>query len=286
MDDLRQLLRYEIPGLTTLAYFLVLSYPLLIKLGNNLKIDLAQFGKMLPGLIIIVPIMALPIGFLLFQVYTTLEHENYLKNRDGIKAITRILEKYPCLETEKKWWEKNEKNIARRNEILDTIFYKGERDSAKLLERFESFYHSRRVIGIYSPIAASLAVVITAYFFSVTSWYNLIMIGAIFIFFILVSYWGPIWEKIDKSRKSLYIIPYSLIIGIHVFGAGSKAGLPQFRLIFLVSLIIIISWIMIIPTRKEGALRKTMDNFEENVVLSEINGIIGVIRNRLRFLDC
>ena len=176
MDDLRQLLRYEIPGLITIIYFLMLSYPLLLEYGRWYNIDFKQFCKILPGLVIMVPIIALPIRFLLYQLYTTIEHENYLRNRRGIEVVDKILEKYsspereyPFLKREYTWWEENE-DIAKRNEILDTVFYMKKRDWTEVLARFESFYHSRRVIGIYSPIIASLATMLTAILLNPISW--------------------------------------------------------------------------------------------------------------------
>jgi len=290
MDDLRQLLRYEIPGLITIIYFLMLSYPLLLEYGRSYNIDFKQFGKILPGLVIMVPIVALPIGFLLYQLYTTIEHENYLRNRRGIEVVTKILEKYsspereyPSLERAQNWWEKNEDTV-KRNEVLDTVFYMKKREWTKVLERFESFYHSRRVIGMYSPIIASLATMLTAILLDFISRKFFLLIG-VFLAFIVISKSKRLWKKIDKFNSVSYCVIYSLIIGTHMCCADYKIALSEFRLGIFIFLILVISLIMIVPTRKEGLLREGMDNLEENIILSEINEIIKVINRKNDLID-
>ena len=91
MDDLRQLLRYEIPGLVTILYFLMLSHPFLLDCARQYNICLDQILELSLELAGTILVLALPIGFLVYQLYTTVEHENFLRSREGIKLIKRTL---------------------------------------------------------------------------------------------------------------------------------------------------------------------------------------------------
>lgn len=153
MDDLRQLLRYEIPGLITIIYFLMLSYPILFEYADQLGLCLKQVSKALPGLLGAAAILALPLGFFIYQFYLFFEDEKFLKKRAGMKVVKQILDRYPAPQ-ERRWWECPRMKYTRRNEVLDIIFYKHEENLANVLERFINFYHSKRVIGIYVPLSA------------------------------------------------------------------------------------------------------------------------------------
>ena len=68
---------------------------------------------------------------------------------------------------------------------------------------------------------------------------------------------------------------------------GSKVekvgiGLNQiFREIFLVLLIPVISMILILPTRKNGSLRREMDELESNVLQSRKEKIVEFMREKI-----
>ncbi|KYK36495.1 MAG: hypothetical protein AYK19_08465 [Theionarchaea archaeon DG-70-1] len=307
MDDLRQLLRYEIPGLITIIYFLMLSYPILPECANRFGICFEQVveeciaGDILLGLSAIIVALALPIGFFLYQLYTTFDYKGFLEARKGIEnteknIVTQILQKYlslenkdidhkkewPFLAKELKWW-KNHRCPSERNEILDISFYyeKKEKDLADILERFITYYHSGRVIGIYAPLVASLATIfLFVYLFpqpstSFSQNEILVSIGNIIVFaviLILKKYKCQcFFDWLDFCKFTAIII----IIGIIIL------SIPDLRFLFFPFIILAISLAIIKPTYENGLLKKQIDELETNILLLKREEISKIIRAKM-----
>lgn len=219
MDELRQLLRYEIPGLITILYFLMFTYHILFCFEQVIKI------------LIVAPILALPIGFLLYQVYTTLEHKMFLENREGIRLIEQIFK-----EKDNKIRKKRKKSDLANFEAISIIIChkKSAISASEVLGGFQNIYHSRRVIGYYIPVFTVLFV---------------------FIFYIF-----------------LYPFPGSF---------NSEVNTIIIQMAIALILIFAISLIMILPTRREGFLKKEIDELEKNIIyLYKGNTISKIIRKR------
>lgn len=292
MDDLRQLLRYEIPGLITIMAFLSFSCPILLIRLDQTKIGISDIGKLLPGLTVMIAILALPIGVLLYQLYIFTERDNHLKCREGMNVVPRILRKYTFFRKEDilltkaiEWWETHD-HPAERNEILDVIFYvtKGENNVINLMERFQSFYHSRRVIGLYAPLVAALMTEIVKVFllaFSFKFIFGVIIVSS----FILVLKLECIWKYVDNLSWPLYCLSHYVIIGIPVaFILLTNTHLESdevLREIVLALLIPVISMILILPTRKNGSLRREMDELESNVLQTRKDKIVEFMREKI-----
>ena len=311
MDDLRQLLRYEIPGLITIIYFLMLSYPILFECANQsgicLKvIERCSIGNILLGLSAMAVALALPIGLIIYDLYTTFEYKKFLENRKGTQMISEVLERYPFLEngfveSENKWsslvkeleWWGDHDDPAERNEILDVGFYneEKERNLVRILERFINFYHSRRVIGIYAPLVASLATIflsvylihplpkIDFYLFPLSMISQHLRGVIVFAGNILILLVISILRKNNRQCFLRFFHWFVVIIAIVItFPISWYLGYFFFPLIIL-----IISLIIIRPTHKNGLLKKQIEELETNMLLLKRKEIIKIIRARRRF---
>lgn len=158
MDDLRKFLRYEIPGIITIIYFLMFSSPVLFVILDQLKTYNMSLIDILSELAIMIVILALPAGFLVYNSYLLGDYEKFLENRKGYEIVEHILEIDPSLENELGWWK--EADTETKSEVLDVIFCGKEKDLGKALERFVNFYHSSIMIGKYAPCIAFWAAMI------------------------------------------------------------------------------------------------------------------------------
>jgi len=282
MDSLRQLIRYEIPGLLTIIYFLMLLYPVLIE--SSFFSCFEQFSKSLPGVAAVAVILALPIGFLLYQFYTFVEHKNFLDNRIGMKVVPLILEGFP---DRKNWWCCEDRDTAEKNEVLDIAFYMKNGDStnlARILERFESFYHSRRVVGIYVPSVSSLmmmlAVISTEYNATGFSCRFLISIVLLFPIICIFLFLRKKWERIDKRRYYFFIL---ILIVLFPIALTYLSSIPRDMLYVIFCLLIfIISLVAILPTVEKGFLRREIEEFETNILLARKEEISAIICKKIQ----
>jgi endonuclease YncB( thermonuclease family) len=212
MNDLRQLLRYEIPGILTIVYFLILSYPFL---SESAQIDSLQADNRLLGLTAILVTLALPLGFVVYSLYQTLEEEGFLKKRIGMNVVEQILDEHPAPD-EKKWWNSKCRKSAERNEILDIVFY-GSREtnatgSTDILERLINFHHAGKVIGMYTPLSAvALYLLFFVYECSSKSFAVYFLITGVIILLIFYSH-----EKMALSCFIFAIVDISLIFVIYI----------------------------------------------------------------------
>ena len=301
MDELRQLLRYEIPGLITIIYSLMLSWQTIMELLSEYEIYLKQISKVLPSLVGATVVLALPFGCLVYTFYTALEDECFLRNRKGMVIVEKILEKYPnCTEKEKKWWK--DKCWETKNETLDMIFYKHKRKFGKILERFINFYHSGRVIGIYVPLSAlilhSILVLCVCMNLGSLLWdiikntlmISIITIGLLIVYFISRDI-KPKNMKLkniesNKELKNMNLSPRwffylgtaILYIVVIIFLYYSKN--PIFILYFL---ILAISLITIPRTLEDGQLKIRINELETNMLLPRKQEIVETIRERIEF---
>lgn len=245
MRDLERLLRYEIPGLLIIVYFIVLSYENIKVFGENYGICYEQILRMIPALLAVGVVLALPLGYFAFIFYNFCEEEEFLRRRVGIRegGIVEQILINNLAHTERRWWLRQEDPVV-KNEILDIVFY-GSNDgneSVPVLERFIDFYHSRKVIGVYVPIIAVI----------------LCLVFTVFI-----------GTRIESSILMIFLIS-SLTFILK----------PQFLfLLFIVSLI------TVHPTLEGGTLRRRIDELETNILLSKQREIVEAIARRARRRD-
>lgn len=281
MNDLQQLLRYEIPGLITIMYFLMLSYSSLFEYAKSLGFSPKQIGEVLPGLFGVFAVLALPLGFLVYQIYIYFEDEKFLRKRAGMKVVKEILEKWPKSQ-EEKWW--SSRNHVERNEILDIIFYKYEKELAKILERFINFYHSSRVVGIYVPLTA----LIFSLFFSIYREINKnACISGFTILFLLVSYCianmdKRICRKLKRNTSLCFYLQKSFCFHMGIFIVTVLILFIYSKdLMYLVFLLILtFSSVTVQPTFKDGSLKKRIDELETNILVQRKREIMETIRIR------
>jgi len=295
MDDLRQLLHYEVPGLIFIIYFLMLSYPIYLAPPGQFEIYHFHFDNILLGFAGFMVVLALPMGFLLYQLYSNLEHKNFFENRKGLDIVSQILEKDSSLEREYKWWS-NHNEPAERNEILDAFFYGQvrERDLIDLLERFLRFYHSRRVVGVYAPLAATLVTAIAALFFSAFAgnFAHIAVFSVIAIISLVFAYTLKfIWKTLDNMNWPWYCMFYTFIAGTPVFLISVflvlQLNIPEtaitIRVVVVSFLILAISLMAILPTRRNGVLRRWIDELEINILSSRKKEIVNTLHERAKF---
>jgi hypothetical protein len=301
MEELKQLLRYEVPGLMTLVYFLLFLYFIIPSEAYQPEVLLVNVAKILPGLTAFTVVLALPVGVLLYQIYIFNERENFLENREGMKVIPGILERYAAETDEEgkpknrpsfpaealRWWNNHEETVE-RNEYLDMIFYsrKDEKDIIDTMERFQNFYHSKRVIGIYSPIVAALLAEIIAILVQSFS-YRAVAAFIIILVFVFVSKSRSIWNYIDGQNWIWYCISYCFFIGVPIYSVlllNIQLNLQVTARITILSLFIfIISATLILPTRKNGSLRKEIDELERNVLLHRKREVFLFMQEKTEF---
>lgn len=287
MEDLRQLLYYEIPGLILLIYLLILFHPVL--LADQIQFEFLGMGisEIFLGLVGLAAIIALPCGFLLYQLYSNIEHEKYYGKREGIRIVFQILQKDSSLEKELEWWEKH--SAAERNEVLDAFFYgnKEKKELTSLLGRFQRFYHSRRVVGIYAPLVAAFIAAILTFLlpiFPVAPVFVLITI----VISVLLCFLRFTWEYLDDLPLLQYCLVYFFVIGVPIFLVTIFLSYELnvficgnlMRIFTIPFLILLISTMAILPTHRSGFLRRWIAELEINIILPDIEKIRCKIRTR------
>lgn len=186
------------------------------------------------------------------------------RSREGIKLIKRTLEERDRREVDRK------ENYA-RFEAISIVLCSREEVSSKIFGSLQNVYHSRRVIGIYAPITASLATVVTVLLihpFPQSS--SFLIIGLVSVMLFAISILSlrlrRIWKYVNE-----HCIYHSIIVAIHLFIAlyavliltqmRTFLGFVSFLSIFFVSLM------MIWPTCNKGLLRMEIDELERSILL-------------------
>ena len=288
MEDIRQLLRYEIPGLLFIIYFLMLSYPVLVEITFNCQepslISIIESIDII-GLSGLAVVFGLPIGVLIYNLYLSCEYRSFMENRIGIRIIIPTILQRTYLYREREWWNCRCRTIPQRYEILDTGFYQGPEEKGgmkDLLERFINYYHSGRVIGLYVPLVASFF----AFFLSLcyqchpylpntpensySTCYALVNSLFILAYYILSikSKYSNFFPFIGMCKGSLlFLFFFTLVVCSH-------------KLVFLFSLLIIsVSWFI---SCNSDLLSNQIKELETNLLLRKEEIIIGAIRRRIQ----
>ena len=272
MRDLEQLLRYEIPGFLIILYFLAFSWDIIKRIGICYEVAM----KLLPALVAAAAILALPLGYLAFNLYFACEERTFSERRAGTREggiVRQVLERYPA-PAESNWWQRGDPSM--RNEILDIIFYSSNDNSeaAHILERFITFYHSGRVIGMYAPVFS----IILHLFFASCAGMDFEYILSRFLF--AVIFYGGYYCIIIKGRvpedrllqiiKALHVVVILFILLICLKNP-----------IYLFLLLLLVIWFITIPRTLEGGmLKRRIDELEINILLSRQREIVEAIGRR------
>ena len=274
MRDLEQLLRYEIPGFLIIVYFLIFSQDIIKGSG----ICYGQMIKTLPALVAVAAILALPLGYLAFNLYFIFEERLFLEKRVGIRRggiVEQILRDYQSLDG-RNWWLEHE-NPAVRNEVLDIVFYSSNNKSeaAHILERFITFFHSGRVIGMYVPVFSIILHLFLASYVIKDSCYMLprfIVVVILYVVYYCIIHRGRIPE--DRLCQIIIVVLIVVILFILLLFLHNP--------IYLFSLLLLIVWLITIPRTLEGGmLKKRIDELETNILLSRQHQIVGAIEKKI-----
>ena len=147
MEELRQLLRYEIPGLLVFAYSTIITL-FFIKSSELRK--LVELVDVLSKLFIVLAIIALPVGWLLYQLYDICFYR--LPYNHYTKPSVRLL----------KGWASE---FIPREEINDKVceelenFFFSYKENEKLkdnLNIYWNYYHARWITGFFVPIVSAI----------------------------------------------------------------------------------------------------------------------------------
>ena len=278
MRELEQLLRYEIPGFLIIVYFFIFSRDTIMRFLQGNGICYEQVIELLPGLVALTALLALPLGYLAFSLYFLFEEEIFLGKRAGIRKegiVEQILRDYPA-PAESEWWSEH-KDPALRNEVLDIIFYSDndKSEAPHILERFINFYHSGRVIGMYVPVFSIILHLFLA---------SLACMGFEYILprcIAAVILYGVYYCIITKGR-----IPedrlYPIIGVLHIVVIPFILFIYLKNPIYLFSLLLLVIWLITITrTLDAKMLKRRIDELETNILLSRQREIVGAIRDRL-----
>lgn len=310
MRDLEQLLRYEIPGLLIIVYFIMLSHENARVFAENYGICLEQVLRVIPALLAAAAILALPLGYFAFIFYNFWEDKEFLKKRVGIReggTIEQILINYPA-HTEHRWWE-NQEDLAVKNEILDIVSYSSndENRSVDTLERFIGFHHVRRVIGVYVPMTAAILHLSFASYIGMNHQVCLLwgFIATIFLYYLYYCMtigdgfihllWRFFFTRIPRAESSSSI---RVLVIIHLLWRFFVTRIPRVEsftpVVFFISLLIFILkphflfllfivWLITVPwTLEGGMLKRRTEELETNILLSRQREIVEAIARRVR----
>ena len=283
MRDLEQLLRYEIPGFLIIVYFFIFSWDTVRE--SQLCYELVI--KLLPALVALAALLALPLGYLAFSLYFSCEERIFLRKRAGIRRggiVEQILRDYPAPD-ESKWWLQHE-NPAIRNEVLDIVFYSSDdkSEAAHVLERFINFYHSGRVIGMYVPLfSIILHLSLASHVFMGFEYIiprcivAVILYGGYYCIMIRCRIPG------DRLCRIFEVLPIVVILSILLIYLINPI-LPIYlqNPIYLFSLLLLFVWLITIPRTLEGGmLKRRIDELETNILLLRQREIVRAIRKRI-----
>lgn len=274
MEEIRKFLRYEIPGLITVIYFLLLSYPLLRAIADHWEIHFTRVIDILSELAIVLVVFAFFTGVLLYKLYIYFEEESFSEKREGINVISEILREDPSFAEELTWWETQER--VRKNETLDIIFYK-EKESSRLEKGF-TLHHTHRIIGKWAPFAAAIATVI---FGAILIEYSSISFNEIDLaflnsFFVFI-YFFCIGKSITFSKRFWKWLGYPLLFLVIVIVLISES-------VLILSLaIIVVSWIIIRLTFEDSFQKKKINELERMLLILRKEEIKKLIRQVYHF---
>jgi hypothetical protein len=291
MDDLRQLLRYEIPGLIAIIYFFLISHPILLSYTEEIGICIKQISESTLEITGSAVILALPLGSLLLMFYHAIEYGPLLKERIGLTEIKNILEEND-LSDELEWCNKD-KTHARMNEIFDMISYNYEEKLTNILERFLTYYHSGNVIKVYAPLSAIIAVGVSdvSYLWFLMEKSNvltgdckpcLFLIVFVFLLVLLLLYYLSILldppEECKKPKIEIVAILCCLIVITHI-ATLFYFSKPCLLVVFSAIMILAISLIM---KKKNLLLKKQIDELEKNIVRLHRKEIVETIDRAMK----
>ena len=278
MRDLEQLLRYEIPGFLIIVYSFIFSWDIIMRLLQENGICYERVIKLLPALVAVAALLALPLGYLAFSLYFTCEERIFLGKRAGIRRegiVEQILRNYPAPD-ENKWWLQHE-NPAMRNEVLDIAFYSSDNkiEAAHILERFINFYHSGRVIGMYVPVFSIILHLFLASHARMDFGYMLsrcvvavILYGG---YYCIITKGRIPEDRLCRIIKALHIVVILSILLIYLNNP-----------VYLFLLLLLVVWLLSIPRTLEGGmLKRRIDELETNILLSRQREIVEAIGDRL-----
>ncbi len=160
MSDLRKLLRYEIAPL-----LIFLDTSLILLCFINLSKFLSGFGwnqvssieilKTLPGLSVIVALIALPLGWLLYQTYDALYLPHYKKK--SVKLVRELMKDRPLPKGIRANLESN------HEEFIDALLFDDDKDNKSILYGLQSYWDqhdARFIIGLPVPV---ISIILGAY---------------------------------------------------------------------------------------------------------------------------
>jgi len=152
MSELRQFLRYEIPPL-----LIFLDTSLIILCFIDLSKFLSRFGwiqvfymdilKTLPGLSVIAALIALPLGWLLYQTYDAFCRPHYGKR--SVKLVRELMKDRPLPKGFRANLESN------HEEFIDALLFDDNKDNKSILYGLQSYWDqhdARYVVGYYVPV--------------------------------------------------------------------------------------------------------------------------------------
>lgn len=194
MSEIRQLLRYEIPGLLVFIYTFIMIAPFIEKSA------LKELMEILPKLFIALAIIALPVGWLIYQLYEAYFYSRISKYNHYTKPSVLLLEEWSP-EFISREFISREKIKNRVCEELENFFFFYEKNK-KLKDNliiYWNYYHARMTSGIFVPCVSFILSISSALFLK--SNYEYLFVGErsnilayisivliIFIFSLLVIY--------------------------------------------------------------------------------------------------
>jgi hypothetical protein len=154
MAEMRQLLRYEIPSLLIFLdiSLIILCFVDLSKFVAGLESVQVQafyldIFKALPGISIILVLIALPFGWLLYQIYDALYLPHYKKR--SIELLCGLMKDRPLPKGNRADMESN------LEELIDALLYNDENDNKSILYGLKGYWDqhdARYIIGYYVPV--------------------------------------------------------------------------------------------------------------------------------------
>jgi ABC-type multidrug transport system fused ATPase/permease subunit len=169
-SGLWELLRYAIPGLLTILYTFAFLF---VFIGMH-SFPFKYFIKTnLSTVTIFLSLFALPIGFLAYQLCLAFEYEKFLEKRDGGKIIRKIYDLIYEVEDPLQLRGEcgKESRVAKINEIMDTIFFKYEKELGNDISRAIMVYMSTLTVVKYVPIFAFFLTTILIFLFGTSHLY-------------------------------------------------------------------------------------------------------------------
>jgi len=194
MSEIRQLLRYEIQGFLAFIYILLIILPFIASSGFSRDVI-----KILSESLIAFAIVAIPIGWLIYQIYDT-HHPKYYVDRDSIEVLREWLGREFVFPRGKR---------ARMETIYEELvnfFYIGDSNDNReadenffgdksLLDNLHNYwdhydarYIGGKYVGFYIPILSGISVFLVYILYFKELWYCFLFSIGIIIVIVLISY--------------------------------------------------------------------------------------------------